>query len=48
LLWARSELVNVRILDMHEGSIQTVYSIVNPDKLAHLGRRLTAPDLVLH
>jgi RNA polymerase sigma-70 factor (ECF subfamily) len=48
LLWSRTELVNVRVLDMNEGRIQAVYSIVNPDKLTHLRHRLGAPELVVH
>lgn len=30
-------LVNVMSLDIVDGAIQTVRSVVNPDKLAHLG-----------
>ncbi len=48
LLWSRTKLVNVRVLDVNEGRIQAVYSIVNPDKLTHLGRRLGAPELAIH
>ncbi|MFD1824476.1 MULTISPECIES: RNA polymerase sigma-70 factor [Mumia] len=34
---ADDHLINVLALDIHEGTIQTVRSIINPDKLAHLG-----------
>lgn len=47
LLWVRTELVNVRVLGVNEGRNQAVHSVVNPDKLIHLGRRLGAPVLVV-
>jgi RNA polymerase sigma-70 factor, ECF subfamily len=40
LLWAGSKLCSVRVLTVHERQIQALYSIVNPDKLNHLCRRL--------
>src|SRR5262249_10958053 len=33
----RGRLVNVISLDIADGSVQTVRSVINPDKLAHLG-----------
>jgi RNA polymerase sigma-70 factor (TIGR02957 family) len=35
---ARDRLVGVMGLDIADGQIQTIHSIVNPDKLRHLGR----------
>ncbi|HEV8192957.1 MAG TPA: hypothetical protein VGP82_15940 [Ktedonobacterales bacterium] len=33
----KDRLIHVLLLDIADGLIQTVRSIVNPDKLAHLG-----------
>ena len=30
-------VINVFVLDIADGAVQTVRSVVNPDKLAHLG-----------
>lgn len=38
---AEDRLINVLALDIAEGMIQTVRSVINPDKLAHLGYRLS-------
>jgi RNA polymerase sigma-70 factor (TIGR02957 family) len=46
LLWAGTELVSVLVLAVHEGRIQALYAIVNPDKLCHLRRRLGDTTLV--
>ena len=46
----RGRLVNVISLDITDGAVQTVRSVINPDKLAHLGplspigRRSASPD----
>ena len=46
----RGRLVNVISLDIADGAVQTVRSVINPDKLAHLGplspvgRRSARPD----
>jgi RNA polymerase sigma-70 factor (ECF subfamily) len=43
-------LVNVISLDIVDGAVQTIRSVINPDKLAHLGplsplgRRSASPD----
>jgi RNA polymerase sigma-70 factor (ECF subfamily) len=50
LLDPRGRLVNVISLDIADGAVQTVRSVINPDKLAHLGplspvgRRSAGPD----
>ena len=36
LLWAGTRLVIVLVIGVHEGQIQALYAIVNPDKLRHL------------
>lgn len=38
---AEDRLINVLALDIAEGMIQTVRSVINPDKLAHLGYKLS-------
>jgi RNA polymerase sigma-70 factor (TIGR02957 family) len=38
---ASDRLINVLVLDIAEGTVQTVRSIINPDKLAHLGYPLS-------
>jgi RNA polymerase sigma-70 factor (TIGR02957 family) len=38
---ADGRLINVLVLDLAEGAVQTVRSIINPDKLAHLGYPLS-------
>ena len=46
----RDRLINVISLDIADGAVQTVRSVINPDKLAHLGplspagRRSVGPD----
>jgi RNA polymerase sigma-70 factor (TIGR02957 family) len=45
LAWAGLELVSVVVLAVHEGRIQALYTIVNPDKLCHLRRRLGQASL---
>ena len=37
LVDAEGKLVNVLSLDVADGLVQTVRSIINPDKLRHLG-----------
>jgi RNA polymerase sigma-70 factor (ECF subfamily) len=50
ILDPRGRLVNVISLDIADGAVQTVRSVINPDKLAHLGplspvgRRSARPD----
>jgi RNA polymerase sigma-70 factor (ECF subfamily) len=38
-------LTNVFVLDIADGHVQTVRSVINPDKLHHLGRLADLPDL---
>ena len=45
LHWARTGLVNVRVIGVNKGRIQALYSVVNPDTLAHLHRQLS-PSLL--
>ena len=46
----RDQLINIISLDICDGAVQTVRSIINPDKLTHLGplspigRRSAGPD----
>jgi RNA polymerase sigma-70 factor (ECF subfamily) len=35
---ADGSIINVLVLDIAEGQVQGVRSVVNPDKLGHLGR----------
>jgi RNA polymerase sigma-70 factor, ECF subfamily len=44
LLWAGTRLVIVLVIGVHEGRIQALYAIVNPDKLRHLRRQLGDPE----
>jgi RNA polymerase sigma-70 factor (ECF subfamily) len=37
VLAPEGELISVFVLDIAEGTIQTVWSVINPDKLGHLG-----------
>ncbi len=38
-------LINVFVLDIADGQVQTVRSVINPDKLHHLGPLADMPDL---
>ena len=38
-------LTNVFVLDIADGQVQTVRSVINPDKLRHLGPLADMPDL---
>jgi RNA polymerase sigma-70 factor (ECF subfamily) len=40
-------LIGLFSLDIVDGRIQTMRSVVNPQKLAHLGRELADPDELL-
>jgi len=37
VLDSRGELINVFVLEIADGAIQTIRSVINPDKLGHLG-----------
>jgi RNA polymerase sigma-70 factor, ECF subfamily len=39
---ADGRLLNVLALDILDGTVQAVRSVINPDKLQHLGRLITA------
>ncbi len=40
------KLINVVALDIADGEVQAVRSVVNPDKLQHLGPTADIPELI--
>jgi RNA polymerase sigma-70 factor (ECF subfamily) len=45
---AKERLINVLTVSSADGSIQTIRSVVNPDKLRHLGYELSHLALIRH
>jgi RNA polymerase sigma-70 factor, ECF subfamily len=45
---ARGRIVNVFSLDIVDGVVQTIRSVINPEKLRHLGTPADVRELLRH